>query len=180
MEAKLKISAVTGRKPVVLRVASILSLLGVLVLLVAGCGEQSPGDLAEEMIRATFDGDCETVIEIFAQSNIDTIAGGNREVLIEDCRRNLPAPDAEKPELVSLEITEENIEGERATVAYTLVEKIGGEEQPPVSGVIPFVLEDGVWGYSAIGFGEPPGGEAHPATPTEPAPPAAATAPDAP
>lgn len=129
--------------PVLLSAALLL-----FIALAAGCGSSgdTPGETIENMVRASYDGDCEVVVGSMSQEFVDAV-GGDRQQWIESCKEQESEMPDDRPTLVSFEVTDETINGDRAQVSFTVTENVGGEEQTS-SRTMDLIKEDGEWKYT--------------------------------
>lgn len=111
-----------------------------LVLPLSGCGEeQAPADVVREIFAAYNARDFEKAYDLSSSSLREE--GGSREEALE--RMSVSWPQG--TEIVDLEITDELIDGDKATVTWTGVIKT--PELPDETGgaTIDLVKEDGSW-----------------------------------
>lgn len=111
-----------------------------LVLPLSGCGEdQTPADVVREIFAAYNARDFEKAYDLSSSSLREK--GGSREEELE--RMSVSWPQG--TEIVDLEITDELIDGDKATVTWTGVIKT--PELPDETGgaTIELVKEDGSW-----------------------------------
>jgi hypothetical protein len=140
-----------SRKPSWRRVmlpALLVLLLMLFVALAAGCGSSSdtPGKAIENMVRATYDGDCDVIISSMSQEFIDEV-GGDRQLWRDSCNEQQAEAPADRPTLVSFEVTDETIDGDHAKVSFTVTEDVAGQQQTS-SRTMELVREDDQWKYT--------------------------------
>jgi hypothetical protein len=98
----------------------------------------SPGAVTEDFFRATLeDKDCRKAVDLTSSKQIE-----NRDEAIAACNEELQGIGNAK--IVSFEITEEKIEGDKATVKYKGVAEINGEQEEDED-TVSLVKEDGDW-----------------------------------
>lgn len=129
-------------------VALVVLLLGVSA---AGCGGDSPSSVLEEFTYAQADNDCEKIIDLLTEESrgLFSMATGTETDPVEACKQTLAASPQEV-EITNFETIEENIDGDRAEVKFSISGNVGGEELTQEE-TITMVKEDGGWKVSLLG-----------------------------
>ena len=136
-----------GKYRIMLVVAGLLLALALPVL---GCGGDSPSVVAERFVTASADLDCDTLVELMSNDSVQ-LFGEDRGQAVEACKEQLAALGEGAPnlEVTSFEVTEENIDGDTATVDFKASAKIEGEEtEQTQEDTVNLVKEDGKWKVS--------------------------------
>jgi hypothetical protein len=104
----------------------------------------SPGAVAEAFLIAMANKDCSTYIDLTSARRV----GGDRDNGIKNCNRDLS--DERNINIISFEVTEETIDGDRATVKFREVGEVDGKREDG-SGTVNLVKEDGNWKIESYG-----------------------------
>lgn len=120
----------------------LLALGALLALLAVSCGGESPGDVARESLEAYNQRDFGLVYDLSTQSLRDQV--GDRDTAIEVMESSWP----EGAEIADIEIVEESVDGDNATVSWKGTVRIPGMEDEGGESTIHLVREDGEWRLS--------------------------------
>jgi hypothetical protein len=113
-----------ARRPGRLSATIIATIILLFTFGAAGCGDDSPSAAVEEFIEASVDNDCDKVVDmIYFGEGVDSAM---KDSLVESCKETGLNPEGS--ELVSVETSDEKIDGDTATVTTNVTTKIGGEE----------------------------------------------------
>jgi hypothetical protein len=120
-------------------------MIAVLVLLLAfgaaGCGDSdSPSGVVEAFVEASIDNDCDAVVDmIYFGEDVDSVI---KDGFKQACNESGLTPEGS--ELVSVEVSDEEIDGDHATVMAKITTSMAGEELVDDSEVELF-NDDGEW-----------------------------------
>lgn len=119
---------------------SLAVLAGLVVVGVTGCGEDSPSQVVEDFVQASIDNDCEAVVDMLHLG--EEMQGVTKDDLVESCKQAGLSPEG--TELVSVETSDEEIDGDKASVMAKTTIRVEGEELSEEQ-EISLIKVDGEW-----------------------------------
>jgi hypothetical protein len=124
--------------------AALLAAMTLLAVLLAGCGCNTPSSATTDMIQKLSDRQFGEAYDSFA-SNSEMRQKVTRDQFIAQFEAALP--DGSKIEEVS--ITEETVDGDKATVKWQATVKLPGGEEQKLDDSFELVNENGTWKVNA-------------------------------
>lgn len=112
-----------------------------------GCGDGDPAEAVERFIYATVDQDCPAMVDMLADSSIRAL-GATREEAVSNCQRQLQeATSGElKTEVTRFEVTGVKLDGDEATVNFSMAVRIVGQtDSVPRDDYLRVRKENGQW-----------------------------------
>lgn len=128
------------RKKGWLQLLAVLALAAFMALFAAGCGDDSPGDVVKEALEKTSDRDFDEVYDMFAKDS-SMRKYNSKEEYVENAKKNMP----EGASISDIEILEEKIDGDNATVRFKATFKAPDEPDDTDEETAKLVKEDGEW-----------------------------------
>lgn len=127
------------RKKGWLQLLAVLALAAFMALFAAGCGDDSPGDVVKEALEKTSDRDFGDVYDLFSRDS--SLRKQSKDEYVADAEKDMP----EEASIEDIEILEEKIDGDKATVKFKATFKTPGEPDDTDENTAKLVKEDGEW-----------------------------------
>lgn len=127
------------------KVLSAVAVLTVVMLAAFGCGDTGPKGAVEDFMTAAKDKNCEKMIDMIdLKAAEDAGATINKDDLAKSCNAESGLGD-----VVSYNITEENVDGDKAEVKVEVTTK-ANEQETTESDTLKVNKRDGVWKISLL------------------------------
>lgn len=127
------------------KVLSAIAVLTVVMLAAFGCGDTGPKGAVEDFMAAAKDKNCEKMIDMIdLKAAEDAGATINKDDLAKSCNAESGLGD-----VVSYNITEENVDGDKAEVKVEVTTK-ANEQETTESDTLKVNKRDGVWKISLL------------------------------
>jgi len=118
---------------------SMMLLAAILVVAVPGCGGNTPSSAARDMVRMLSDRQFGEAYDSFSS------ASPVREIKREDFISQMEASLPEGTTITEFSVTEEKIDGDKATVAWKAKVNMPNVDEQPLDDSFSVVKEDGTW-----------------------------------